>query len=467
MKLTKVLFVQPSFYADDGRLVKADRLLDRFTTVHVAELGVPLLAALTPAHIQVETVDDALEPMPWDTTAEVVAFSAKLIQRQRTIDLAGAFRRRGKRVVVGGFLPTLSPQGLDEHFDALCIGDGDRVWPQMIRDIENDRLQRVYHADHHTALDALPTPRYDLIARKSRVLSIRTSYPVQATRGCPHACSYCCITRFYQRTYRNRPLDDIVRDIRAHGSRWMHFVDDNLMADRAFAKALFRRMIGLDVLWGTQTSVEIARDPELLELAYQAGCRVVMVGMESTSPENLAAVNKGWGRADLYRDAIRIIQAHGIAVHALIMLGLPHDTARSMDQTVDFLVDAGAAAAEFFLFTPYPGTPAGEDFLRENRIIDFDPTHYREPFVVFRHPHLSARELQRGFWRSLSRFYSLRNIYRRLTRTGLGDRKLPWILNLFYWWKIQRRIVPTHFQRGNYLKMSYPETPVAVAAGDA
>ncbi len=457
MIVSKVLFVQSSFYSDDGRLVRANGLLDRLSTVNVAELGIPLLAAYTPPGIQVEMVDDALESIPWDTTAEVVAISAKLIQRKRALDLAAAFQRRGKVVVLGGFLASLHPEGLEGRFAAICIGDGDQVWPQMIEDMQNDRLRKVYRADHAVDLHSVPVPRYDLLAEKSRLLGIRTSYPVQATRGCPHSCSYCCITRFYGQTYRYRPIDQIVRDIRAHGSRLMHFVDDNLMVNRAFAKELFRNMVGLDVLWGTQTSIDIARDDELLELAYRAGCRVVMVGMESTSQRNLEAVNKGWGGAGSYRDAIRTIQGKGIAVHALIILGLPHDTQKSIDGTVDFLVDAGAAAAEFFIFTPYPGTPAGEEYRRQGRIVDFDPTHYREPFVVFQHAHLSARELQRGFWRSLSRFYSFRNIYRRLCRSGLPSKKLPLVLNLLYWWKIRRSIVPTHFQRGNYLTMSFPE----------
>ena len=457
MLISKVLFIQSSFYADDGRLVQASGLLDRFTAVNVAELGIPLLAAYTPGRIQVEMADDALEPIPWDTSAEVVAISAKLIHRQRAVDLAAAFRKRGKTVVLGGYLATLSPEGLEDHFDALCVGDGDRVWPQIVEDIENGRLRKVYRGDHDTDLHSVPVPRYDLLAAKRRALSIWNSYPVQATRGCPHSCSYCCVTRFYGGKHRRRPVEDVIRDIRAHGSRLMHFVDDNLMADPTYAKALFREMAGLDVRWGTQTSIEIAGDEELLDLAYRAGCRIVMVGMESTSQPNLESVNKAWGLAASYRGAIRTIQRHGIAVHALIILGLPQDTPESMDQTVDFLVEAGAAAAEFFIFTPYPGTPVGEEYRRQGKIVDHDPTHYREPYVVFRHPRLSPRELQRGFWRSLSRFYSLPNIWRRLFRSGLRNWKLQLVLNLFYWWKIRRRIVPTHFQRGNYLKMSYPE----------
>ena len=459
MVISKVLFVQASFYADDGRVVKADRLFDRLTAINVAELGLPLLAAYTPKHIQVEIVDDALEAIPWDTSAEVIGISAKLIQRQRALDLAQAFRSKGKTVVLGGYLATLSPEGLTDHFDAICIGDGDRVWPQMVADMENDCLRKIYRADHGASLDAIPVPRYDLLAEKSVVLSMKTSYPVQATRGCPHDCSYCCITNFYQRTYRYRPVSEVIRDIKAHGSQFMHFVDDNLMADTAYAKKLFLEMAELNVLWGTQTSIDIARDDELLELAYRAGCRIVMLGTETISQTNLEAVNKGWGKAEAYREAIRKIQGKGIAVHALIVLGMPHDSRESFGDTVDFLVEAGAAAAEFFIFTPYPGTPAGDAYLEDGKIVDFDLNHYREPYVVFQHERLSAAEIQHGFWNCLTQFYSFRNIYRRMKNGGLRNRKLQIVLNLYYWWKIRRKIVPTHFQRGNYLKMSYPPLP--------
>lgn len=459
MIISKVLFIQSSFHADDGRVVKADSKLDRMTAINVAELGLPLLAAYTPDHITVAMIDDALEAIPWESTAEVVAISAKLIQRSRAIELATTFRAKGKIVVLGGYLPTLSPDGLIDHFDALCIGDGDQVWPQMLRDIENDCLEKTYRADHALDLNTIPIPRYDLLREKSLLLSMKTSYPVQATRGCPHDCSYCCITNFYQGTYRYRPIEQVIRDIQAHGSRFMHFVDDNLMANKVYAKELFREMAKLDLLWGTQTSIDIANDEELLDLAYQAGCRIVMVGMETISQQNLDNVHKGWGKADLYAEAIRKIQAKGIAVHALIILGMSHDTRETGAETVEFLVAAGAAAAEFFIFTPYPGTPIGDEYLQQGKIIDFDLTHYREPYVVFRHEHLSSREIQGSFWNCLTEFYSFRNIYRRLKNGGLRNRKLQLILNLYYWWKIKRKIVPTHFQRGNYLKMSYPDRP--------
>ncbi|MEI6210646.1 MAG: radical SAM protein [bacterium] len=464
MVITKVLLIQSSFHADNGRVVKISSRFERWTVVNVAELGLPLLAALTPPHIQVEMVDDALEPIPWDTTAEVIAISAKLIQRSRAIELANQYRIRGKIVVLGGFLATLSPDGLAEHFDALCIGDGDQIWPQMLADIEQDGLQKQYCADHTVPLAALPVPRYDLLARKSALLSLRTSYPVQATRGCPHNCSYCCITNFYRRTYRYRPVAQVIRDIRAHGSRHMHFVDDNLMANPAFAKKLFAEMLKLKVLWGTQAAIDIAQDEELLDLAYRAGCRIVMLGIETTSQPNLEAVNKGWGAAHTCQEAIRKIQAKGIAVHALIILGLPHDTPETIDATVDFLVKAGAAAAEFFIFTPYPGTPVGNDYLKQGKIIDFDLNHYREPYVVFQHTRLSASELQQMFWRCLQRFYSLPNICRRLQHGRLRNWQLHLVLNLYYWWKISRKIIPTHFQRGNYLPMRYPSPPGAVSS---
>lgn len=456
MTITHILFIQSSFHADNGRVVKAQGKFDRMTAVNVAELGIPLLAAYTPKHIRVEMVDDALEEIPWEHPAQVVAISAKLIQQSRAVELAQVFRARGKIVVLGGYLATLSPEGLEGDFDALCIGDGDRVWPQMLADIENGCLQKIYRADHAVDLTALPVPRYDLLRDKGLLLSMKTSYPVQATRGCPHGCSYCCITRFYRRSYRVRPVEEVIRDITAHGGRFMHFVDDNLMADRSYAKELFRRMQGLGVLWGTQTAIDIAEDDELLELAYAAGCRIVMVGMESFAQENLDAVDKGWGRATTYRSAIAKIQGKGIAVHALIVLGLPHDSRATFAATVDDLVAAGAAAAEFFIFTPYPGTPLGDDYRRRGQIVDEDPSHYREPYVVFRHDRLSRRELQHGFWTCLRDFYSFANIFRRLRNSGLRNRKLVLVLNLYYWWKIRRKIVPTHFQRGTFQPMGYP-----------
>lgn len=443
MVINKILLIHAAHYADNGRLVKANRLIDYFTVANAAELALPLLAALTPKHISVEKVEDYLEEIPFDTDADVIGISAQVMTLSRAVELADEFRHRGKTVIMGGFLPSMHPELVTDHVDALCIGEGDLIWPQMLSDIEQDRLQKIYRSTGPVDISSMPVPRYDLIKRNRMV-----SYPVQATRGCPFTCEYCSIIRLYT-TYRLRPVEQVVRDIKAAPSRYIHFTDDNLMENRKYSKQLFRAMKPEKAVWGAQVTINIARDREMLRLAYEAGCRMVALGVESLNQDNLAAVDKDFTQVDSFADAFKTIQDVGIGVHALIVFGLPNDTQKTFSETVDYLEQQAVAITEFFLYTPYPATPEGQRILKEGKIIDIDLNHYRESYVVFRHPNMSSDEIINGYWYALRRFYSLRSIFSRMWRGTFKNKLLHLVMNLFYWAKVKRNIVPVYFGRGN------------------
>ncbi len=445
MEVKKVLLIRSSHYNDKGAVVKSQTLVDRFTNLNYAELGLPMIAASTPKHIEVEMHDDCLDPGIEQTDAQVVGISAMLIHIDRARDLARKFRDQGKVVVMGGFLPSLYPHLVKDWVDAICIGDGESTWPQILRDIELDQLKKEYIDDHSGDLDHLPTPRYDLI-KHNRL----TIYPVQATRGCMHHCQYCSVITFYKNKYRVRPIDQVIKDIEAHGSKRMYFTDDNLMDHTRYAKDLFRAMRGAKVKWGLQASPKIAADPELLDLAREAGCVTTAIGFETIRQDNLQGLSKNWAQADNYQEAIQRIQDHGINVHALIMYGLDSDTESSFDQTIKFLISNKVTSADFFILTPYPATPLGREYLRNDRIIDHNLAHYREPHVVFKHPTLSGNQIRDGFWDSYQNFYSLKSMFTRLKPKATPNKLFAYYSNFYYRRKIRNKIVPTHNQRGDY-----------------
>ncbi len=440
--INKILLVNSAHHAADGSLVHARRLIDKLTTANVAELALPLLAASTPSHIKVNHVDDYMQAIPWDSDADVIAISAYVMQLSRATEIADRFRKLGKIVVMGGFLPSMHPELVQDHVDSLCIGEGDIVWPQMLRDIEKGELKPCYKGAVLKQLDQLPLPRYDLI-KKGRFIS----YPVQATRGCPYRCEYCSIIQLYP-TYRMRPVEHIVRDITAIPGKYIHFTDDNLMENRKFCRQLFEAMKKLKVIWGAQVTVNVARDPKMLHQAWLAGCRMLAIGMESINQKSLEQLDKSFNRVDQFDHSIKTVQDSGIAVHALIVFGLPDDKADIFDKTVQYLNQQAVAIAEFFIYTPYPATPEGKRILAQGKIIDYDLNHYRESFVVFEHPHLSHDEIIEGYWRALRQFYSLRNIISRIWRGSFKNKWLHLFNNLNYWIKIKRGIVPVYFGRG-------------------
>jgi radical SAM superfamily enzyme YgiQ (UPF0313 family) len=435
----KIDLVHPAHYRDDGTLVQARRLRDRLDP-YLPHLGPLLLAALTPARHQVRIVEEYHRACDLDSDADLIAISAQIMQFDRAVDLARAYRARGKQVVLGGYLPSMLPERCRGRFDAIVIGEGDELWPEVLADAERGRLRPEYRPARPVDLARLPVPRYDLLERL-RV----TAYPVQATRGCPFRCGYCSIASVWQGGYRKRPVDDVVRDVAATGSRNINFCDDNLCEDVKYAGRLFDALAGMKLRWGTQTTINVAKHDALLARARKAGAVMMALGVETLDMRNLEAVDKQWSVVDRYAEAFRRIADHGITPQALIIFGLPDDRPDVFERTVRYLEQVRVPIAQFFLMTPYPGTPSGEAMWREGRVFDDRLSRLREPYVVFRPEHLSADELRAGWWRALEEFYSLGSIARRVLAPGTPNRWLNLGHNLLYRAKIRRGVHPVYF----------------------
>src|SRR3989339_78527 len=444
MKITRILLIHSSHYNDQGQVVRSSSLFDRLTITNVAPLALPLLAAYVPAAVDVEIVEDCFEEIDVNDPAEVVGISAQVMQIDRARDLAKMFKSRGKIVVMGGYLPTMHPELVQDFVDSLCIGDGEHAWPQMLEDIEKGVLQKRYYGSSEESLHGIKVPRYDLIKKDRFVL-----YPIFATRGCPFTCDYCSIIQFHKKNYRLRPVEEVIRDIKATKTRWIYFCDDGLMENVKYSKELFRAMKDLHVVWGTQTTINCANDPELLALAYQAGCRFVALGMESLSQKNLQAMNKTINRIDQFSKQIETIHKFKIAAHVLIIFGLDEDTPQTYEETFNYLMKLNVLVAEFFLCTPYPATPFGKRMLANNRMLTTDLAKYREGYLTFKHPTMSEDEIITNYWHTLRRFYSLFNIAIRFFKGSYKNRFYHLANALSYWVKIKRNIIPVYFGQGN------------------
>lgn len=435
----KIDIVHPGHYRDDGTLVQAGHWLDRLDG-YLPHLGPPLIAALTPPRHEVRVIEEYHRELDLDGDADVVALSGQIMQIRRCLDIARECRARGKKVILGGYLPSLIPDRVEGEFDAIVVGEGDEVWPTILEDIEADRLRPAYRASRPVDLSRLPVPRYDLIDNHRVVI-----YPVQATRGCPFTCQYCSIAAVFEGAYRKRPVELVLRDLEATGSRNVNFCDDNLCEDPKYAGELFDAMRGTRIRWGTQTTINVARHPELLRKARRAGCRLMALGVETLSARNLEGVDKTFHRVDQYADSFRRIQDAGISPHALIIFGLPEDDEDTFKSTVEYLRGLKVPVAQMFLLIPYPGTPTGDRLWRDEKVFDQDLSHLREPYVVFQPERLTPQQLRDGWWGALERFYSLRSIWQRV---ALGPRHNLWIdlaTNLLYWWKVKRGIHPVYF----------------------
>jgi radical SAM superfamily enzyme YgiQ (UPF0313 family) len=264
---------------------------------------------------------------------------------------------------------------------------------------------------------------------------------LSATRGCPYGCEFCTVAVMYRPQVRKRPVAAVAAEYASFPGKVVIFWDDNLAADRDYAKALFRAIAPYKKWWSTQVSVQAGADGEFLELAARSGCKQLFIGLESVSQASLNAVHKGFNRVAEHSRIIERVHSHGIAIQAGIVFGFDEDRENVFEETLDFLEAAGVQSATFNILTPYPGTRLHERLKAEGPIVSYDWSKYNgRADVVYEPRHMSRARLLEGYQYANRRFYSAKSIYRRLSRSPVGCWwTLP--LNTAYgmaWWLSQR-----------------------------
>jgi len=369
------------------------------------------VAASLPSGVETRIVDEDVEPIDFEAEADLVGVSFMTYNAPRAYEIADEFRRRGRPVVFGGYHPSFLPEEAVRHADAVCVGEAEGSVPQMIADFRAGCLRPVYHSAL-VSLAGLPIPNRSLIRQGGYI----TPDAVQATRGCPHACTFCSVTAFGQHRFRTRPVDEVIDEVQRLG-RWLIFMDDNIIGDRDYAKELLARLAPLKRRWCSQCSMRIAADAELLDLARKSGCVALFVGLESLSDGNLRACRKPTRRALDYGRAIARLHAAGIGVYAGFVFGMDEDDAHVFGRTLEFLGEARVDVAQITILTPFPGTPLFDEMERQGRIRSRDWSLYDFDHVVFEPKRMSPEILQAGADWVQSRFYSRTSTWRRVART--------------------------------------------------
>jgi radical SAM superfamily enzyme YgiQ (UPF0313 family) len=435
----KVLLIAPTALNGQGRPIKQRRL-------HLPALTLAMLAGATPAGIDQRLVFETVEDIPFHEHWDLVGLTGMGSGIVRAWQIADEFRNRGAKVVIGGLAASLGKLEWSlDHADAVVLGEAEDVWPQVVRDAEANRLQSVYRMSNRPAIDRLPVPRYDLMNRSK----LGFWRPVQATRGCPFPCSFCSITSFFGGTYRKRPVDQVVRDVREakrHGSPHIAFIDDNIGVDFDYCGELWEALIPEKIVWMSQCSLHITERPDLMRLAHRSGCRVLSFGIESTNVQSLQTVEKEWNRPERYRSAFEALRKCGIEVSTEMVVGLDGDDASVFQRTFEFIMENRIPVPRLHIITPIPGTPLYEKLEGEGRILLDDFSRYTGGKAVFRPMHFRPEDLEKGYWALYERLFSWPSILRRVlpNRASLGAymRAVIWIVNVKYRRHIHHRISP-------------------------
>jgi len=381
-------------------------------------LALTTVAALTTDDWEISIVDENVESLDFSDLPDLAAISIMTPLAKRGYEIADTYRQKGVPVVLGGIHPTMMKDESKTHADAVAMGEAEEVWPQVLSDFKRGDLKSFYKAPNFCRLEQLPTPKRDLLNRRAYFF-INT---IQTTRGCPFDCEFCSVTSFYGRTYRVRPVEDVINEMGHMERGFVFFVDDNIVGKPSYAKDLFRALIPLNVKWFSQASLSIVKDRELLDLAQRSGCRGLFIGFESLSQESLNAMGKSITRVNDYEEAIKMIHDCGIGIQGSFIFGTDQDDQSIFSDVLRFVEKTHIEAVLFSILTPFPGTRIQEALLRENRIIDTDWEQYDMNHVVFRPRKMTPRQLQNGFNWAYKRLYGYRSIVRRLfpfRRSGL------------------------------------------------
>jgi radical SAM superfamily enzyme YgiQ (UPF0313 family) len=440
--MPKILFIQPTQYAGDGKLCKQRR-------INLPGLAFPLLAAYTPPHWEVEVKIEVVDDVSFDTDADIVGIGTMGHAMFRGIEIAKEFRDRGKTVVFGGYMASIAAEEGLKYADSIVVGDAEYAYPRMLRDFERDgKLQPIYK-DPVASLDGLPVPRYELLLDKP----IGNMLPVQAGRGCPYNCSFCSIACLYQGKYLFRPVDEVIRDIEVVkdlGFNRFYLIDDNIASNPKYLMALCEKITPLKMHWASQCAIRLAKDPKLLDAVVRSGCDLMSFGVESISQEALDSVNKAWLKAEDHEKHIDTLSRSGIMVSTEMIVGTDGDTEKSIRETYDFVNRTRIPIPRFYIVTPVPGTQLYKELKQEGRLLTEDLRKFDGTQCVHKPVKIEAEHLTNMFWWLNNKVFSLYSIFRRTLfnpRLWKNPRNLLLALyvNFHYRHYIKRRTVPNIF----------------------
>ncbi|OGN35711.1 MAG: hypothetical protein A2568_02385 [Candidatus Yanofskybacteria bacterium RIFOXYD1_FULL_44_17] len=408
--------------------------------------AIHLLASITPTSWDVELVDESRVAINFDTKTDLVALTALSALAPRAYEIAGKFRARGVATIMGGIHASVMPEEAARYVDSVVIGEADEIWPEILRDFERGEMKSIYRPSLPSSLDLLETREIPKTHRVRFIdwlpISLRVTY-MQVGRGCPHNCEFCSVTKISGRTIRTKSIAYIVGKIaeeKAKGMDLLFFSDDNIIANKRFARDLFSAIKPLGIRWVSQADIRIA-DEDILDSAVGSGMVGVFLGLESISEDTLG---DGVGRVKQrmranYESAIKRLHDRGVNVMGGLIFGFDFEREGSYDETVEWAIANKIDIAQFTILTPLPGTDLFERIHKEDRLASIDWSRYDLMNNVLRGEGAEDKNLELVIRKAFRQFYSYRSQIRRFRFSKslfdlgvrLANLQLRWISQLF------------------------------------
>ena len=412
-----ILLVYPEFPDTFWSFKHALRFIDKKASS--PPLGLLTIAAMLPGAWHKRLVDLNVAPLRKSDLAwaDYVFISAMAVQRPSVLKVIAQAKAAGKKIVAGGPLFTAEPNEFP-MVDHLVLNEAEVTLPQFLTDFIHTEPRHIYQTTEFPDLTHTPVPMWSLLD-----LSAYDSLSIQFSRGCPFNCDFCNITTLLGHRPRVKTAAQIIAELdAAYALGWrrsVFFVDDNFIGNKRVLKdSILPALIewrkgkkGCGFL--TEASINLADDPELMEMMVQAGFHTVFVGIETPSEESLAECRKAQNKNRDLVESVKRLQRAGLQVMGGFIVGFDSDTPSIFQRQIDFIQSSGIVTAMVGLLQAPLGTDLYHRLNQEGRVLKSMSGDNADGLTNIV-PKMDLSVLQRGYHQILQEIYAPRPFYQRV-----------------------------------------------------
>lgn len=403
----KITLIKPSL----GDLISAYNLNEG----SMEPLQLAIIAGLVKEPDEVVLYDDRIEDIPFDEFTDLVCITVDTFSARRAYQISNEYRKRGITVILGGMHASLLPEEASQYADSIVVGDAEAVWAQLLIDVKQTNLQKIYNEPFGLPQDGCFPNRDFFKGKKYLPVSL-----MQFSRGCKFNCTFCSVSKFFKHSHKCRKTEDVLYEIEKDKLKTILFVDDNMVINKEELKIFLKELIPMKVKWASQSSIDMVNDKELLKLMADSGCIGNLIGFESININTLKWFNKSPNIRDFnnYKEVLEIFRDYGFLTWASFMIGNDFDTIDTIEKTVEFAIKNKFTLAFFHILMPYPGTAIYEQFKKEDRLLYngkwWNHPEYRYNQASFVPKLMSTEQLSEATIKANKDFYSISSISHRL-----------------------------------------------------
>jgi radical SAM superfamily enzyme YgiQ (UPF0313 family) len=425
--MADIVLINPRFEPSFWGMEHAMPILGKKANIPVASL--PLLAALTPAEHTVTLIDENVEPLDFErlAKADIVGVTGMIVQRFRIREILEELDRRKIFTVVGGPWISVNEEYFGDLPDVIFVGEAEETWPRFLDDWQRGEFAFRYEQTERTDMTRVPTPRFDLLAMRHYMFG-----SIQFSRGCPYQCEFCDIIVTFGRRPRLKTSAQVIAEIEALRAQKVYIafvVDDNLIGNKKAIKAVLRDVIawqqanGYPMNFFTEASLDLAEDPELMQLMVEANFGAVFIGIESPNEAALRQTKKlqNVRQGTTILDRVRTVQRAGLEVWCGMILGFDNDDPSVFAAQQDFLRQARIAHAMVGMLTAIPKTPLHSRLAGEGRLDPDDVSAFGTNVIP---RNMSRQNLRDGYVQEMQTLYSAEEFFQRVDDLFL-DKQVP------------------------------------------